>query len=682
MRQTNTSTGGIFSIYQDRKVSTKIGLGFACTLAIFGLVAGMAWFTFRATQHGFDRYAHEVAAADTFRDLDRTFVNMRRFVREYAFTGVPANIDSANQERSALDAIVRQSLADTNDVERHRHIEAIARDLEAYAVGFEEIVSRKRELVGLETERLGLLGNAGSSNFEALMGLARKSGDADRLQATDVAFKQFLVARVDVNKLLGSNDTKVATDADKQFTAVLAALTAQQTGLQNQDYADALNRLRAGVFAYRDTFHSAQALESEISEMVSKTIVGIANQLQSEVEAVKADAVADQQSDLRETMASMTSANRTIQALSIGGIMLGIVLAWLIGRAISKPIVAACNAMEALAGGNKAIAIPGLGRKDEIGRMAEAVSVFKAGMIEADELREQSERQRVETERARKAGMLQVADQFEAGIKGVAQSVSSQASEMQIAAASLTDAAQQATDRATAVAAAVEEASVNVQVVAGSTEELSSSVQEIARQMEQSSKIAGQAVHEADRTNTIVEGMTKTAQRIGDVVALIQTIASQTNLLALNATIEAARAGDAGKGFAVVAGEVKSLASQTAKATSEIRAQIDDIQAVTGQAAEAIRGIGGIIREMNEIAIATASAVEEQGAATREIANSVRQAAAGTNEIARNVEGVSRAASETGAAASQLLGSAGELSKQAETLRHDVDGFLISVRSA
>jgi methyl-accepting chemotaxis protein len=174
----------------------------------------------------------------------------------------------------------------------------------------------------------------------------------------------------------------------------------------------------------------------------------------------------------------------------------------------------------------------------------------------------------------------------------------------------------------------------------------------------------------------------RSAQRIGEVVQLIETIAGQTNLLALNATIEAARAGDAGKGFAVVASEVKSLASQTAKATEDIRTQIGEIQGATGQTVEAIRSIGTTIRQMSEIATTIASAVEEQGAATREIASNVHQAAQGTADIATNIEGVSRTASDTGTAASQVLGAAGELSKQSETLRRDVDEFLATVRAA
>ena len=229
-----------------------------------------------------------------------------------------------------------------------------------------------------------------------------------------------------------------------------------------------------------------------------------------------------------------------------------------------------CVAMRALAGGDKTVEIPGVGRKDEVGQMADTVAVFKNNMIEADRLREETERLKVAAEADRKTGMLRLADTFEAGIKGVVNSVASQATEMQSSAQAMTHTAEQATQQATAVAASVEEASANVQTVASSAEELSASVREIGQQVEHSSKIAGQAVIEADKTNTTVEGLAKTAQRIGDVVQLIETIAGQTNLLALNATIEAARAGDAGKGFAVVASEVKSLANQTAKATEEI----------------------------------------------------------------------------------------------------------------
>jgi len=221
-----------------------------------------------------------------------------------------------------------------------------------------------------------------------------------------------------------------------------------------------------------------------------------------------------------------------------------------------------------------------------------------------------------------------------------------------------------------------------VQTVAVATEELSSSIREISEQVAKSSTIAGRAAEEAKRTDATVQALAAGAQKIGDVVALINNIAGQTNLLALNATIEAARAGEAGRGFAVVATEVKALASQTAKATEEIAAQIDGIQAETQQVVTAIKAIGATIGEMNVIASGVAAAMEEQGAATQEIARNVQQAAQGTQVVTGNILDVKRGADETGSAASQVLMAAQELSRHSEDLGREVDTFLSGVKAA
>ena len=267
-------------------------------------------------------------------------------------------------------------------------------------------------------------------------------------------------------------------------------------------------------------------------------------------------------------------------------------------------------------------------------------------------------------------------------IKEVVEVVASASTEMETTAQSMSATAEETSRQASAAAAGVEQATTNVQTVASAAEELSSSITEVARQVGESAKVARNAVDEADRTNAQVEGLVEAAQKIGEVVSLISDIAEQTNLLALNATIEAARAGEAGKGFAVVASEVKSLANQTAKATEEISSQIGAIQGATGDAAQAIKGIGETIQKVDEIASSIASAVEQQSAATQEIARNAQQDASGTTEVSANVQGVTQAAGETGAASTQVLDSASQLSKQSELMRAQVERFLAQVHAA
>jgi methyl-accepting chemotaxis protein len=354
------------------------------------------------------------------------------------------------------------------------------------------------------------------------------------------------------------------------------------------------------------------------------------------------------------------------------------------GRIVVRPLVNLTRALSTLASGNTAIEERDrtVDRRDEIGDIARSVSILRDKMVEADRLRGAQKEMEAKAAAEKRAAMVKVADEFEASLKDVVRLVSSSATELRATAQSMSSTAEQTNTRATAVAAASEQASANVQTVATAAEELSTSIIEISRQVAESAKVTGKAVDDTARTNASVQGLAAAAQKIGDVLKLINDIAGQTNLLALNATIEAARAGEAGKGFAVVASEVKSLANQTAKATEDIAAQIGAIQSATGEAVSAIDEITTTVRHVNEIATSIASAVEEQGAATKEIARNVQQASAGTSEVSSNIAGVTQAAADTGSASSQVLGAAGELAKQSERLRSQVDGLIAKIRTA
>ncbi len=362
-------------------------------------------------------------------------------------------------------------------------------------------------------------------------------------------------------------------------------------------------------------------------------------------------------------------------------IALCVLLAVAVVRNVSHPIRRMTHAMRRLADHELGADIPDLGRRDELGAMASAVQVFKSVMIERDKLG--AEQQREQAVHGRKVERIeQLLHRFEAQAGAMTGLLAGASAELKATAQGMTTSAEQTNRQAGEVAAAAATAGCGVQMVAAAAEQLTASVAEISRQIEESSAMTGRAVEGARRTDRMVGALAASAERIGDVVELISRIAGQTNLLALNATIEAARAGDAGKGFAVVASEVKALASQTSSATNEIASQVGEIQAATRDAVAAIREIAGAIEGLGQIAAAVAGAVKEQGAATLEIARNAQSTAEATDTVARNITGVSVSANETGAAATQVLGSACGLSRQADELSGGVTEFLQEIRAA
>ncbi|MEK7820574.1 MAG: methyl-accepting chemotaxis protein, partial [Pseudomonadota bacterium] len=383
-----------------------------------------------------------------------------------------------------------------------------------------------------------------------------------------------------------------------------------------------------------------------------------------------------------ECVRNQATARLTLfSAVVLAMLAIAAVLVISIVRSITIPVARLTGVMCLLAEGDTSMTVEGIDRQDEIGAMSRAVEVFKENKMEADRLAAKQRHEEEAKEKRRIAVERLVAD-FDASVRSVLGSVASACTQMQATAESLSATAEETSRQSTAVAAAAEEASTNVETVAAASEELSASIAEITRQVTESSRIAKSASEEAEHVNQQVRGLSESAQKIDQVVGLINDIAAQTNLLALNATIEAARAGDAGKGFAVVAGEVKNLASQTARATDEIASQVSAVQTQTQQAVAAIKSITGIIVRINEIAGAIAAAVEEQGAATQEIARNVQQAAAGTKEVTSNVSGVSQAAQDTGHASEQVLSASSDLSKQSDVLREEVETFLVGIKSA
>ena len=658
----------------------KIVAGFAVVLAISAASLGIAYLGFERVSTGVASYRSSVSEADLARSIDYELVSYRSLVRYYVVTGKEADAKAALKAEAGLKDVIDRAMSGISNPTSLEQLVRLGREFRAFTKIFAAILKTKQDSDLVAQNQL--MRSQMSLDYK-LDDLASAAAEAE-LPAVEFGAKQVKTQFQSIKALVGTfvvnGDPAVATSAQARLKFLDNALTS----IPPTD--DKVAPLHKEITALLATFQSAIARlidnNKEIAELTAE-MADSADAIMKGASAIKADVVAEQQRVAAESDTIAEETERLLIMLAAGAVLLGGALALLLGRGMSRPMILMCRAMRELAGGNFDVVLPGLGRADEIGEMASAVEEFKLQAIARAErgAAEQDAHNRA-AEAARRAELIRFADGFEAAVGSIVSNVSASAEHLAHAADTLTRTAESTQSLSSQVAGASEQTSGNIEAVAAATEELSASVGEIGRQVSESNRIAGAAVAQAEATDERIGKLSRAAQQIGDVVKLITAIAEQTNLLALNATIEAARAGEAGRGFAVVASEVKSLASQTAKATEEISSHIAGMQGATQESVTAIKAIGSTITQVSNIASSIASAVEEQGAATAEIARSVQTVAHGTREAASNIIEVNRGATDTGAASEQVLSSAKSLSAESSRLRDELDRFMASIRAA
>mgnify|MGYP001415179575 CR=1 FL=1 len=514
-----------------------------------------------------------------------------------------------------------------------------------------------------------------------LEGAIRLSDIAARIQAANGSLFS-IMSRQAANEAESKAGEEIAA-LQKRLDAIIVDLGKYGEQFASPDEVEKVKTVTAELTKYKE----ATAFVASMMEIDFASVVSFMKPFEANFEHLSkltGEIVAQTVSDSRQrAAASAAEAERTVTVFVVITALAAAVvalLAWLIGHNTSRSIGGIAEATLRLARSETDVALDRLGRRDELGAIVESLGVFRDNIVKVREMQAEQERLRAETETSRRRAMAELAEGFEASVKRVVQTVTEASAGLKSSAATMRGAADDAYRQSSEVANAGQEVTSNVATVATAVEEMSASIGEIARQVEDSARIARDAVDRARRTDDDIGQLAELAERIGNIVAIIQGIAGQTNLLALNATIEAARAGEAGKGFAVVASEVKNLATQTARATEEIGGQIQAIQTRTKQSGDSIREITETIAHMNEIASAIASAVEQQSSATQEISRNLQQAAASTGAVSHTISEVRDAARTVGSSADHVLSAAEDLTAQSSELGREVDAFLVRVR--
>lgn len=651
-------------------IKTQLVAGFATVLLLVAAVTGAALTVFSSVSTEFGRLTHSAETAMLAVQVNQGVEAFETQVGIYIRQPSENRRQRLDKSRIDLGRRIARLERSAKGTEAEEAVAAVAADFAAFQRVLPASLDLADRRVTLAGEGLRPLAGEVAGRAAELRDEAENAGDPVTAATAGRLVEHMLRAEAAVAAYIDSRSEEDFALAWDELFAVDEALSALPLDAAT---SEAYEAYQAGLNELSGLVGEIWAAEDEI---VRRSNAMIANAAAARDAAVAAERAVE--SAMTE---ELQSASGIVSAAAVLSLVVGLGAAMKIGNGISRPIGHMTQAMLRLASGDTAVDVPAAGRRDEIGRMAEAVQVFKDNALELAQLEAEREAARERSEAERRRAMKSLADDLERSLSGAVRAVSCSADEMQQTAISLRASADDTTEMAGQVRAATEEANANVELVAAAAEELSASIHEISAQVSQSLEVARLAVDEADRASSQVQSLVESTERIGAVVQMITDIAEQTNLLALNATIEAARAGEAGKGFAVVASEVKTLANQTARATEDIGEHIASVQQGTHGAVEAISGIGRVVDRMNEISSAISAAIEEQGAATAEIARNIQKAAEQTQAVTSTIISVAETAGVTDTAAGTVLSTSAELLTQIEGVSTGMRDLVGRIRS-
>ncbi|MBB4265325.1 HAMP domain-containing methyl-accepting chemotaxis protein [Roseospira visakhapatnamensis] len=657
------------------RIGSKLYGGFGIVLALLLILGAVAIFSLSNIGSLFAEYRRLAQSTNEVGSVQTNMLLTRMGVKDFIIRGDDKTIDQVRAQAVETQESITSTLEVIVDEERRAMLEGIRVDLVSYVSGFRQVgdLEKAREA---DVAKMDEKGPAIEQALTDVMRSAYDDGDAEAAFFAGQAMRSLLLARLYAARFLQRHETAAYDRVRQELKDTDTGLKDLLARLENPTRRALTEEAKTLVSAYQAAFNAAHTRTSMRNNVIKTKLNVIGPRVAEQIDAFNVH-VRSRQNDLGVQAEAGVSINTTVTiALALLAVLLGAVAAWLIASSIARPVKAMTAAMERLANNDFTVEIPAKDYKDEIGAMASTVEVFKENSRKIEAMQAEQEAAHRRNARRVKSEMFALTNALDEEVRSAIAVVQQQSDVMRDTAVEMASAVEHTEKGAGAASAASQESSASVDAVAAAAEEMASSIGEISRQVSGASDIAHRAARQAEGTNDRIQGLAQAADKIGEVVNLISDIAKQTNLLALNATIEAARAGEAGKGFAVVANEVKTLATQTAKATDDIAEQIGGMQAATRDAVEAIQSIVTVIGEINEITTAVSAAVEEQTAATGEISQNAQQAAHSTQDASDNIAAVSGSAETTGRHANDVRRTAEEVRDRVQHMQDALEQII------